>query len=1056
MDRPLRHHTRRCLIGVGCLALATVASAATPATPPVPGSGRDPRYIEHALTVGRLPAFRGAEYRGIFLPPSVVFKARPDYLRDQDRQAFIQTAILSGARQGKADFAKDLILTTKPHDLRTGDRVEVLATGPAPAGLAVRDETSNERAFLFIRRLNDLSFFLHHNEADAHAGHDVIDLAAPFNGADPGTLHIVAPDLEKRVAPDFPGTPAWEGVLRQLKDILDSDAAARVKEDAKGAAMISLALRAESGLAYVEAQRLYNIYNQTNLSLPNPPVTLPEVLLHQAALLRKTGEMSAAVDKYYDAQKALLARPVSDDGLWRWLGLRARRGVADTLREDNLSGDTEDARQWARRGGALEVANMSAEATDAAKQSFLNVVDTLRPHGLTNGTPVRVLPMGTTFRELGVDTNTVLHVRVIGDKQLLLHKPAQPDQKTGVYLLLPEQGKVFLLPQTAPLTPLVEAVIPASPASADWGVAVFPRLFRLFGAAHMYRQLLADTEAASPDNSSFVGPRAADIAAWRLQWAQRADLEQLAKDLAQLLPRGVPVPKPEPDPTWEVLFDHLDDIFIRSIVPISSIHLDRLNDVLIKPKHGLKTGDPVRFSGALPGTANVRELDLNSILYVRTEALDKFTLHASSSEAVTGLNKIDFNSTVPFVTLVGVPFYEDATSQVLLSLSRQREEDRDYPLSQQYLAEYRQRYPDSPTLPEALLRQGYLFRLMGQPEMAIAKYYQTMTDATRLRARNLLKYRRTTLLAQAEIADTYYADLGQSDPANYDEAIKFYRQMLAEPDEELDAESTRYKLICCLVQRSMEQARRAQDAALLNAQPSLPRLRDNSFRELTAEATRFLIEHPKSHYRAQIRYLRALGHEQLGDEKNADRDLQTLIETPRSSATDEQAQWDFWKAKAGLDLANRFFDQRQYAVAASLYQLLLALNGSLESQVKLHQQMARCYANLGDLAQEQQAWDRVEQVWRHQQAAVQAQATALTALEKLGEMISGKLREGYLQQVAQQRLALEKAREVMTPELQVIVHVATARRDMAAFRNQLRAPNAEPSASAPISAAPKP
>ncbi len=1040
------------------LGLVAALMGAAPAPQPVPGPGRDPLHIEHALTVGRLPAYRGAEFRGTFLPPSVVFKARPDYLREQDRQAFVHTAILGGARQGRPDYAKDLIRTAKPHGLRTGDRVEVLATGPAPAGLAVRDETSNERTFLFIRRLDEQAFFLHHNEADAHSGRDPIDLAAPYTGADPGPLYIAAADLEQRVPPDFPGTPAWEGVLRQLREILDSDATARVKQDAQGVAMISLAQRAERDLAFAQAQRLYDIYNQTNLYLPNPPVTLPEVLLRQADLHRLAGAPSLAVDKYYDAQKALLARPVSDDGLWRWLGLRARRGVADTLFEDNLSGDTEDARQWARRGGALEIAKMSATATDAAQQTFQNVVDTLVAHGLTNGTPVRVLPVGTSFRDLGVDTNALFHVRVVGEKQLMLRKPSQPTAREGVYLLLPDQGKVYLLPGTAPLHPLVEAAIPAAPLKSDWGGAVYPRLFRLFGAAHMYRQLQRDTDAALPDNSAFTGPRAQDIAQWRAQWAQRADLELLAGSLPALLTRGQPPQAREPDPTWEVLFDHLDDIFIRSLVPVSSIHLDRLTDVFTKPRHGLKTGDPVRFSGTIPTAANVRELDANSVLYVRTQTLDNFTLHPSSAEAAASLNKIDFNSTVPFATLIGVPFHEDAVSQVLLSLSRQREEEHDYPNAQQYLAEYRQRYPDSPTLPEVLLRQGHLFRLMGQPEMAIAKYYQTMTDATRLRARNLLKYRRTTLLAQSEIADTYYADLGYTDPGHYDEAIKFYRQMLSEPDEELDAENTRYKLICCLVQRSLEWARRAQDAALLAAEPTLPRRRDQSMRELTVETTRFLIDHPKSHYRAQIRYLRALGHEQLGDEKNADRDLQTLIETPRSSAADEQAQWDFWKARAGLDLANRFFDQRQYAVAASLYQLLLSLNGSLESQVKLHQQIARCHAFLDNLSEDQLAWDRVEQAWRHQQAAVLAQANSVAALEESGTNLSGKAREEHLSQLAAQRRVLQQAQAIMTPELQLAVHMAAARRDMAAFRNQLRqdGPGTPAAPQAPISAAPRP
>ncbi len=1023
--------------------------------------------------------------------------------------------------------------TTLPHGFRTGDKVEIFAIGPVPRGLTTRRTGMTKPVYYFIRTdENTTSFYLHNREADAYKTNQTVKLLSSglidykLNPGDtlvgiakahdihessirqlnkkldldwdnlpsgqsirirePGQLFFVPQALERRRPPaDDPdtGKPPWEGILRRLKQVLESDATSNVKQEAKGVALLSLALRAQREDEHAVAHRFFDHYSRTNLYLRNPPVSLPEVLLAQAQMHHDDGEFSAALEKFYDAQKSLLARPVADERMWQWLNLRAKRGIADTFSADT-GGYTEDTRQWAFKMGALEVERTHSTITDTAKVVFSNVVKTSRPHRLRMGTRLRPLPMGFPAHDHtlpatgGIKADRPLFVKVIddgqGDKFILLdnledtHNPAVVSGRLPV---VPDKGKLFFLPYTTPASQLVDAVQPSRYTDAQLGLRIYPRLVKLYAAAQLYAQLDAEVNDlqrvfGNLNNTLFAGPRGDDLAEWRREWRRwgkgKVDLSMLANDLRKPIsgeslplvktPGQLEVEKKAEDArrensrlkqttqpavekgAWSVIFAHMQNIFANDSVPISGIRIDLKRDVLNKQQHGLQTGEPVRFSGPLPTTANVRDLGSASIMFVRVKSLDQFSLHPSATEAVNGLNSIDFNGTGPglFVTLIGIPYEETPVSTALKDLATDAEHEGEFGRALQYLSEYHARNPDSPMVSEALLRQGFLYRLMGQPDLAIEKFYETMTDATRLRSRNLLKYRRTTLMAQAQIADTYYADLRQ-----YDEAIKFYEQLLNEPDEELALENTKYKLIRCLVRRAMELEAHAADPAKRRENPLLVGERHQRFTALTQEATRFLVNHPRSGFRSQVRYLRATAYERLGDEKNADKDFRTLIETPSGENPEENNRWNFWKTKAALDLADRMFDRKRYADAVQVYPVLLPHNPTLDAHIRIHQQIAFCHARLGNLDKEIAAWTRIGDLWHKQEDRLKEQRDILAVLEQQAEDLKDAELEALLARIKKLKKLIAANRTTLTPRLELIVHMARARHQALTFRKQL-------------------
>lgn len=1077
----------------GGLLLALALVGLLPAAEP-PSAG-PLLVIEHALQLGDVRQAQPGDRRKVFLPPSVQFMVRPPYLDVQDQLTGADIALLGGARVTKTsaiDYSNGRISLESPHGFRSGDKLEIFATGPVPRGLTPRRPGIIKRMYYYVREDGPKSFYLHKREPDVYkARQTMVPLLPGVLGNDePGWLYFVPQALERRrplVDEQGEGEPPWEGILRRLKRVLESDATSRVKQEAKGVTMMSLALRARQEGNHAAAHRFFQHYALTNLYLPNPPVSLPEVLLAQAKMHRDDGEFTKALEKYYDAQKSLLARAAADERVWQWLNLRAKRGIADTFFADT-GGYTEDVRQWAFKMGALEMERTHFAITDATSTVFESVVKTSRRHGLSTGARLRLLPLGTTHATVGIKADQPLYVKVIddgkGDKFILLanlEDTRNPFKRRGRLPATPDTGKLFFLPYTAPASKLVDAARPNRYTDEQLGLLIYPRLAKLFAAAQLYGQI--DTEVddlkrvfGNLNDALFAGPRGEDLAKWRLEWRRwihpgtgKPNLEALAtaiprilKTSGQLEAEAAAEAKAErkrmeqsthletEQGAWTVIFDHMHEIFANDSVPTSGIRIDLARNELTKRLHGLHTGDPIRFSGPLPITANVRDLDNASVMYVRASSLDKFTLHPSASEAANNLSIIDFNGTGPqsFVTVVGIPFKESIVGSALINLAISAEHEGEFGRALQYLTEYLARNPDSPVVPEALLRQGFLYRLMGQPDLAVEKFYETMTDATRLRSSNLLKYRRTTLMAQSQIADTYYADL-----RHYDEAIKFYQQLLNEPDEELALENTKYKLIRCLVRRAMELADHAADPAKVRENPMLANDRRQRLTTLALQATRFLVNHPRSSFRAQIRYLRATAFEQLGDEKNADKDFRTLIETPASNDPREDHRWDFWKTKAALDLADRMFTRKRYADAVQVYPVLLPHNPTLDAHIRIHQQIALCHGHLDNLDKEIAAWARIDALWRQHEDGMKDQKDILAVLKQQADDLKDAELETQLGRIKEQKTLIATSRAALTPRLELIMHMARAQHQVLSFRKQLT-PKPAPTAPANVANTP--
>ena len=159
------------------------------------------------------------------------------------------------------------------------------------------------------------------------------------------------------------------------------------------------------------------------------------------------------------------------------------------------------------------------------------------------------------------------------------------------------------------------------------------------------------------------------------------------------------------------------------------------------------------------------------------------------------------------VSVLEAPAPAEYKRVALLELALVAQQEDQLPRALQILAQYVRRYPEDPSVPAVLLRQGLICRQMGAQQMALAKFYAVMTTALNLKLDRFQQYQRLVLQAQVEIAETH--DLRGS----YAEAAECYARLLTQDTTDLNRAQIQFKLIHCLTKldRNAEVVAQADD-----------------------------------------------------------------------------------------------------------------------------------------------------------------------------------------------------------------------------------------------------
>jgi tetratricopeptide (TPR) repeat protein len=294
-----------------------------------------------------------------------------------------------------------------------------------------------------------------------------------------------------------------------------------------------------------------------------------------------------------------------------------------------------------------------------------------------------------------------------------------------------------------------------------------------------------------------------------------------------------------------------------------------------------------------------------------------------------------------FITLLEDTAPEAMQRTAMLELALLAQEGQQPGRAQQIYAQYLDRFPDDPSVAEVCLRQGLLYRQMGTPNLALAKFYAVMTTSLRLKLDRLDYYQRLVLQAQTEIAETFYLQ------GKFGEAAEYLGRLLKLENPQLNKPQVVYKMI-----RSL--------AAM------------NRHTEVVAQAESFLARYAEAAEVAEVRFLLADALKKLGRTREATQQVLVLLESQQTTATNRPNNWIYWQQRTGNEIANQLYKEGDYLNALTIYQQLAQLNDSAGWQLPVWYQMGLVYERLMQPGKAVELYDRILQ---HEKELDSAQRT---------------------------------------------------------------------------------
>ena len=362
--------------------------------------------------------------------------------------------------------------------------------------------------------------------------------------------------------------------------------------------------------------------------------------------------------------------------------------------------------------------------------------------------------------------------------------------------------------------------------------------------------------------------------------------------------------------------------------------------ILVLAANGMANDKPAHGQSSSESKELHQPISLPSDLLPASYATREYTAPAELSKSEQELNRLrdqlkvgrqlrlDGRAEAARETLI--PILESACpaeihQSALLELGMLAEQQNEFSRAQQIYNQFLKHFSDSTMAPEILLRQGLMYRNMGAPTLALAKFYGVGSSAVQLKDGKVTQYQRLVRQAQMEIANTHFLQ------GKYRETIEFLNRLLKQETQEADRAGICYQLIQCYD--------RLEEAP-----------------ELEGTARLFLKNYPNAAEAPEVRFTLANTLKRLGRNGDALQEVGALlIEQDKMSATN-RAAWAYWQQRAGNEIANQLYLEGDYVNALAIYEGLLPLNDRADWQLPVLYQIGLVYERLAQAPRAEQSY----------------------------------------------------------------------------------------------------
>ncbi len=269
-----------------------------------------------------------------------------------------------------------------------------------------------------------------------------------------------------------------------------------------------------------------------------------------------------------------------------------------------------------------------------------------------------------------------------------------------------------------------------------------------------------------------------------------------------------------------------------------------------------------------------------------------------------------------FAAALGVPIDLPEKEQVLFEMAELYREEKMLPKAAAIYERLIEEFKKSRRLPTVYMELGNLYREMGGLKVAISNYYMVLNSSLNISVDQVEKARDLSLRAKLEIAETH-AEL-----LEYAESYRHYELLSKLNLKPADRMRVNYRMCNLLYE-------------LGRYQPAVNKLKE------------FLDTYKMSAHAPEIRYLLAKSYEKLNRKPEALREVVHILQRQSSPDTAHEGTADYWRQRTGNELANEFYQKRDYRSALTIYQSLAKYSASPEWRWPAIHQIGLCFERLG-------------------------------------------------------------------------------------------------------------
>lgn len=327
---------------------------------------------------------------------------------------------------------------------------------------------------------------------------------------------------------------------------------------------------------------------------------------------------------------------------------------------------------------------------------------------------------------------------------------------------------------------------------------------------------------------------------------------------------------------------------------------------------------PVASSGSnapdSQASPTISTADTNSLDPITGEAVPDYRANFIEAQYLEKIGLLD-QAERDLINLLVQEVPDPIRQSALFELGSVVRAENDLPRAISVNAQFLDKWPNDPRVPEVLLRQGQIYRQMGLNNLALTKFYAVMTAALSLKSDRPGYYPGLVLDAQIEIADTHFL-MGR-----YSEAADFYTRLLKQDSPAMDRPQVQYRLIHSLagVGRHEEAIGQARDfIARYSDAPQLP----------------------------EVRFQLAQSLKLLGQNNEAMQQVLTLLKEEKAKTKEHPDLWAYWQQRAGNEIANQLYRDGDYMRALEIYINLAQLDPSPAWQLPVQYQIGLTYERL--------------------------------------------------------------------------------------------------------------